>query len=131
MAQPNSQCSISIFYSCVVLTFYDFPPPPRAQEDGREFAIQYGSGSLSGYFSRDVLTIGGARVAGQVFAEATAEPGIAFIAARFDGILVGRGGGAQRAKRGARQLAAGGSGQQGTTLQSQQASMRRLVAAVP
>ena len=63
--------------------------PQSPQEDGREFAIQYGSGSLSGFFSRDVLTIGGARVADQVFAEATAEPGIAFIAARFDGILVG------------------------------------------
>ena len=66
------------------------PRPPRPvplQEDGREFAIQYGSGQLSGFLSRDTLTFGGLRVEGQVFAEAVMEPSIAFIAARFDGIL--------------------------------------------
>lgn len=58
------------------------------QEDGREFAIQYGSGALTGYLSQDVLTMGGLKVQGQVFAEAVMEPSLAFIAARFDGILV-------------------------------------------
>lgn len=64
------------------------PRPGPVQEDGRDFAIQYGSGQLSGFLSRDVLTFGGVKVEGQVFAEATMEPSLAFIAARFDGILV-------------------------------------------
>lgn len=63
-------------------------PTPSLQEDGREFAIQYGSGRLSGFLSRDTLTMGNLRVLGQTFAEAVMEPSLAFIAARFDGILV-------------------------------------------
>lgn len=59
------------------------------QEDGREFAIQYGSGRLSGFLSRDTLSMGDLKVQGQIFAEAVMEPSLAFIAARFDGILVG------------------------------------------
>ena len=37
-------------------------PALAVQEDGRDFAIQYGSGQLSGYLSQDVLTMGGLKV---------------------------------------------------------------------
>lgn len=59
-----------------------------SQEDGRDFAIQYGSGALTGFLSNDVLTLGDLKIEDQIFAEAVNEPALAFIAAQFDGILV-------------------------------------------
>lgn len=58
------------------------------QQNNTQFAIQYGSGSLDGFISSDKLTFGGLEVKDQLFAEAVNEPGLAFVAAQFDGILV-------------------------------------------
>ena len=54
---------------------------------GDPIAIQYGSGSLSGFLSQDTVTWAGLEIKDQVFAEATKEPGIAFLFSKFDGIL--------------------------------------------
>jgi saccharopepsin len=58
------------------------------QEDGKDFAIKYGSGSLTGYVSRDTVGFGDMSINHQPFAEAVMEPGLAFVFAKFDGILV-------------------------------------------
>ncbi|KAJ5188575.1 Peptidase A1 [Penicillium cf. griseofulvum] len=81
---PSSQCS-SI--ACFLHTKYDSSSSSTYEKNGTEFEIRYGSGSLSGFVSRDTLQIGDIKVKGQDFAEATNEPGLAFAFGRFDGIL--------------------------------------------
>ncbi|KAL7985297.1 hypothetical protein Chor_003867 [Crotalus horridus] len=55
--------------------------------NGQTFSIQYGSGSLSGVFGYDTVTIQGIPITNQEFGLSETEPGTAFLYARFDGIL--------------------------------------------
>ncbi|KAJ5989447.1 hypothetical protein N7481_004657 [Penicillium waksmanii] len=81
---PSSECS-SI--ACFLHSKYDSSSSSTYKKNGTEFAIKYGSGSLSGFVSQDTLKIGDLSVEKQDFAEATEEPGLAFAFGRFDGIL--------------------------------------------
>lgn len=81
---PSSECN-SI--ACYLHSKYDHESSSTYKKNGSEFAIQYGSGSLSGFVSRDTVTIGDLTIKDQLFAEATSEPGLAFAFGRFDGIL--------------------------------------------
>jgi len=56
-------------------------------KNGTTFSIQYGSGAVSGFLSQDTVNIGGLNVVGQVFGEATKEPGLSWIVGKFDGLL--------------------------------------------
>lgn len=81
---PSRECG-SI--ACYLHSKYDSSASSSYKANGSSFAIQYGSGSLSGFVSQDTVSIGNLKIAKQDFAEATEEPGLAFAFGRFDGIL--------------------------------------------
>lgn len=81
---PSQSCG-SI--ACFLHSKYDSSSSSTYKQNGSDFEIRYGSGSLSGFVSQDDVTIGDLKIKGQDFAEATSEPGLAFAFGRFDGIL--------------------------------------------
>lgn len=81
---PSQACG-SI--ACYLHTKYDSSESSTYQKNGTKFEIHYGSGSVSGLISQDVVSIGDLTIKGQDFGEAVEEPGLAFAFGRFDGIL--------------------------------------------
>ncbi|KAJ1678110.1 aspartic proteinase precursor, partial [Spiromyces aspiralis] len=81
---PSTECtSIACFFH----TRYDSSASETYKANGTKFAIRYGTGSMEGFISNDVLKVGDIEIKHQDFAEATKEPGLTFAFGRFDGIF--------------------------------------------
>ncbi|XP_045387027.1 napsin-A [Lemur catta] len=83
---PSRRCH---FFSVPCWFHHRFNPKASSsfRPNGTKFAIQYGTGRLTGILSEDKLTIGGIKGASVVFGEALWEPSLVFTFAHFDGIL--------------------------------------------
>merc|ERR1712217_1009923 len=83
---PSKSCAL-LNIACKLHSKYDSSKSKTYVKNDTTFAIRYGSGSLSGFTSQDSVTVGSVTVPNLLFAEAVREPGVAFIAAKFDGIM--------------------------------------------
>ncbi|CAL4962228.1 unnamed protein product [Urochloa decumbens] len=82
---PSSKCYLSM--ACYFHERYKASQSNSYKKNGKPASIRYGTGAISGYFSLDSVKIGDVVVSNQDFIEATREPGITFMVAKFDGIL--------------------------------------------
>lgn len=83
---PSIHCSF-LDVACWFHHRYNSKKSSTYVENGTQFSIHYGRGSLSGFISGDTVSVGGLPVPGQQFGEAVKQPGITFAVARFDGVL--------------------------------------------
>jgi hypothetical protein len=82
---PSASCD----KSCASKSKYTASKSSTYVANGTVFDIEYGSGPVSGYQSKDTVALGGLTLLNQEFAEVTDASGLgaAFAAGKFDGIL--------------------------------------------
>ncbi|GMN61784.1 hypothetical protein TIFTF001_030873 [Ficus carica] len=82
---PSSKCRFSV--ACIFHSKYKSKKSSTYTKNEKSAEIQYGTGAISGFFSTDHVRVGGLVVHNQDFIEATREPSITLLAAKFDGVF--------------------------------------------
>ncbi|XP_074585513.1 aspartic proteinase-like [Curcuma longa] len=82
---PSSKCYFSL--SCYFHHKYKAGKSSTYTKDGKSCKITYGSGIISGFFSKDNVLVGEVVAKDQIFIETTREVGPTFLLAKFDGIV--------------------------------------------
>ncbi|KAL8136849.1 hypothetical protein V2J09_002850 [Rumex salicifolius] len=82
---PSAKCYFSI--ACYFHSKYKSSLSSTYKKNGKSADIHYGTGAISGYFSEDNVHVADLVVKKQEFIEATKEPSVTFMVAKFDGIL--------------------------------------------
>ena len=80
---------VSCGTNCIPHPLYNSSLSSTYQHNGTTFAIQYGSGPVSGFLSADSVSVGGLTVQAQTFAEINVVSGLglAYALGHFDGIM--------------------------------------------
>ncbi|XP_008821365.1 gastricsin [Nannospalax galili] len=73
--------------ACITHTRFKPSKSSTYYTEGQTFSLQYGTGSLTGFFGYDTLTVQGIKVYNQEFGLSKTEPGSIFVYAQFDGIM--------------------------------------------
>ncbi|KAL0489225.1 cathepsin D [Acrasis kona] len=73
--------------ACLIHQKYESGSSSTYKPDGKEFVIQYGSGGVKGYQSKDTVSMGPVKVKDYTFGEVVQEDGISFIFGKLDGIV--------------------------------------------
>jgi saccharopepsin len=81
---PGSSCSA---IACLLHKRYNSAKSSTFVKNGMPFDIRYGSGTVSGFLDQDSVSLGGVVIQHTTFAETQKEPGIAFVMAKFDGLM--------------------------------------------
>lgn len=82
---PSSKCYFSV--PCFFHSKYKSSQSSTYKKNGKSADIHYGTGAISGFFSEDNVRVGDLVVKDQEFIEATREPSVTFLVAKFDGIM--------------------------------------------
>uniref|UniRef100_A0A5B6ZR44 Phytepsin n=2 Tax=Davidia involucrata TaxID=16924 RepID=A0A5B6ZR44_DAVIN len=82
---PSAKCYFSV--PCYFHAKYKSSQSSTYKKNGKSAEIHYGTGAISGFFSQDNVEVGDLVVKNQEFIEATREPSLTFLVAKFDGIL--------------------------------------------
>jgi len=83
---PSKKCPWTNI-ACLIHQKYDSTTSSTYKVNGTKFSLQYGTGAVSGFLSTDTACVADLCMKDVTFGEVLKEPGVAFIAAQFDGIL--------------------------------------------